>query len=226
MYTKVLAENIVRYRKQKDLTQEGLAEKLGLTFQAVSKWENEQSSPDIMLLPQLANIFDISIDELFGLNKSCNQVSISSLPWEDDDTIRGIVFKGHTLLEENEVVSKFTFKFNGQPMNVTSNCNIECGEISGGATAGCDVNCGGEINGGASAGCDVNCGSEINGGATAGCDLNCGGDISGGATAGCDLNCGGDISGGAQSGGGLTANNICGAITCYGSINCNEIKPE
>ncbi len=56
MYTKILASNIIKFRKQKDLTQEGLAERLGLTFQAVSKWENKQSSPDIMLLPMFGAV--------------------------------------------------------------------------------------------------------------------------------------------------------------------------
>jgi tellurite methyltransferase len=49
-----LARNIGIYRKGKGLTQEELAQILGLSFQAVSKWENAQSMPDIKLLPQLS----------------------------------------------------------------------------------------------------------------------------------------------------------------------------
>lgn len=64
-----LAVAISTLRKQQGLTQEALAERLGLTFQAVSKWENFQSSPDIQLLPRLAEIFQVSVDRLFGMEK-------------------------------------------------------------------------------------------------------------------------------------------------------------
>ena len=57
---------IARKRKELGLTQEQLAGELGISYQAVSKWENELSSPDISTLPLLADLFDITIDELFG----------------------------------------------------------------------------------------------------------------------------------------------------------------
>lgn len=63
---KVISGNIARHRKQRGLTQEQLAGRLGVTYQAVSKWENGQSCPDIMLIPLLADLFGITIDELFG----------------------------------------------------------------------------------------------------------------------------------------------------------------
>ena len=58
---------IKQLRFRASLTQEQLAEKLGLSAQAVSKWENSVAMPDISLLPELAGIFGISIDELFDL---------------------------------------------------------------------------------------------------------------------------------------------------------------
>jgi transcriptional regulator with XRE-family HTH domain len=57
---------IARKRKELNMTQEQLAGALGISYQAVSKWENELSSPDISTLPLLADLFDITIDELFG----------------------------------------------------------------------------------------------------------------------------------------------------------------
>lgn len=66
-----LNETISFYRKKQGLTQEQLAQLLGVTNQSVSKWESGQCCPDITLLPQLADIFGISIDELFG--KKSNQ---------------------------------------------------------------------------------------------------------------------------------------------------------
>ncbi len=66
MGTTSLGGNISALRKAKGMTQEEFAEKLGVTPQAVSKWENGVSCPDIMLLPRIAEIFGVSIDELMG----------------------------------------------------------------------------------------------------------------------------------------------------------------
>ena len=59
---------IKKLRREKDMTQEQLAEYLNITTQAVSKWETGQSLPDITLVPMLANIFDTSADVLLGVD--------------------------------------------------------------------------------------------------------------------------------------------------------------
>ena len=59
-------QRIAALRKRKGMTQEALAQLLGITNQAVSKWESDQCCPDIMQLPALAELFDISMDALFG----------------------------------------------------------------------------------------------------------------------------------------------------------------
>ena len=61
-----LGKRIVHNRKRLGLTQDQLADRLGVTAQAVSKWENDQSCPDISILPKLSDIFGISTDELLG----------------------------------------------------------------------------------------------------------------------------------------------------------------
>ena len=61
---KKIGENIAAYRKQNRLTQERLAEICGVSPQAVSKWENDVSYPDITLLKSIARAFGISVDEL------------------------------------------------------------------------------------------------------------------------------------------------------------------
>ena len=61
-----LHKTIVDLRRKKGYTQEKLAEMLGVTTAAVSKWETGNSYPDITLLPQLAEIFDVSLDYLFN----------------------------------------------------------------------------------------------------------------------------------------------------------------
>lgn len=59
-----IGNRIARYRKMKNLTQEALAELVGVSAQAVSKWENDLSCPDISLLPTLCDILGITSDEL------------------------------------------------------------------------------------------------------------------------------------------------------------------
>lgn len=62
-----IGSKIRQLRYKASLTQEQLAEQLGLSAQAVSKWENAVAMPDISLLPELAEVFGVSIDELFDL---------------------------------------------------------------------------------------------------------------------------------------------------------------
>ncbi len=64
-----LGKKIAANRKRLNMTQDQLAEKLGVTAQAVSKWENDQSCPDITMLPKLAEIFGVSTDTLLGCEK-------------------------------------------------------------------------------------------------------------------------------------------------------------
>ena len=69
MTEETLGRRIAAHRKRLGLTQDSLAEQLGVTAQAVSKWENDQSCPDIAMLPKLAEIFDVTIDALLGMEK-------------------------------------------------------------------------------------------------------------------------------------------------------------
>lgn len=74
-----LGENIKRLRKQHGISQEVLAEILGVSFQAVSKWETSATLPDISLLPSIAAFFDVSIDELFDYNVQENERRAESI---------------------------------------------------------------------------------------------------------------------------------------------------
>ena len=62
----MLAENIRTFRKERSLTQEQLAEALGVTAGAVYKWEAKLSIPELGLIIQMADFFDISVDVLLG----------------------------------------------------------------------------------------------------------------------------------------------------------------
>ena len=61
-----MGQIIRRLRKERNLTQEELAEQLGVTFQAVSKWENDSGMPDISQVVPIAHVFGVSTDVLFG----------------------------------------------------------------------------------------------------------------------------------------------------------------
>lgn len=81
-----LGNNISERRKAKGMTQEELATKLGVSPQAVSKWENNLSCPDITLLPEISKLFGISVDELLGVapikaeEKTTNENNINNEP--------------------------------------------------------------------------------------------------------------------------------------------------
>lgn len=82
MKKETLGAMIASLRKEKGMTQLELAEKMGVTDKAVSKWERDLSCPDISSLPKLAEIFDISVDELLqgkAAPESANKKDISPL---------------------------------------------------------------------------------------------------------------------------------------------------
>ena len=63
-----LGEKIKAFRKQKNISQEVFANYLGVSFQAVSKWENGNTMPDVTMIPAIASFFGVSTDELFDFN--------------------------------------------------------------------------------------------------------------------------------------------------------------
>ena len=95
-----IGSKIKSLRKQRGLTQEQLAEAIGISFQAISKWENGITLPDITLAPALASYFGITMDELFDYNLRETEKKIDSICNEafmcrNDDPI-----KSRTILEE------------------------------------------------------------------------------------------------------------------------------
>ncbi|MDR2687749.1 MAG: helix-turn-helix domain-containing protein [Oscillospiraceae bacterium] len=87
-----LQENLKALRRAKDLTQEQLAEICGVSPQAVSRWETGAACPDIALLPELANCFGITVDELLGAGQARREALIQGHLQEFDEALnRGLV---------------------------------------------------------------------------------------------------------------------------------------
>lgn len=79
MNTLNFSDNIVRLRHNKKITQEQLADFIGVTKASVSKWETKQSLPDVLLLPQIAAFFDVTIDELLGYEPQLSKEQIRKI---------------------------------------------------------------------------------------------------------------------------------------------------
>ena len=60
----MIGKNLQKLRKQKNLTQEMLAEKIGVARQTIAKWETEESTPDLDMAGRLANVLDVALDDL------------------------------------------------------------------------------------------------------------------------------------------------------------------
>lgn len=67
-----IGENIKRLRQENNMTQEELAKLLCVSMQSVSRWENKLNYPDIILLPKISKIFNVSVDYLLGIKDERN----------------------------------------------------------------------------------------------------------------------------------------------------------
>ena len=93
-----IGKRIAALRREKGLKQDELAEKLGVSAQAVSKWENDQTCPDISLLPLLAKTLGVTVDELLsGKEESAPAVQIIPVSERKDinDMMLRILVKAH-----------------------------------------------------------------------------------------------------------------------------------
>ena len=199
------AEIIVRSRKALGLTQEGLAQKLGVTNQAVSKWESGQSCPDLALLPRIADLFGITIDELFGREpKAVSFPAQPPFPWPDDGVLRVLLYAGHTrVYGPVEGADEIHFCYEGPALNIESAVSVYCDDVMGNVTAGGSVNCD-DVYGSVSAQGSVNC-DDVKG------DIRAGGNVA------CDC-----AEGDVHAGGNVQVDEASGDIHAGGSVYCDH----
>lgn len=92
-----IGENIKALRKAQGFTQEQLADMLGISFQAVSKWETTANTPDISLLPEIAKVLGTSIDQLFSENNPDSWEGADMI--KNDDVIRIVQLQGRRIIK-------------------------------------------------------------------------------------------------------------------------------
>ncbi len=204
----VISENIKKYRKQNGLTQEELADRLGITFQAISKWETGLCAPDILLLPDLADIFGCTIDELFSRAAANNA---SPLPWEDDGVTRGVIFVGKKLLSAEETAGRFTLHVtdlpycDGRAVNINGECDVAVeGDVEGSCNAKRNINVSGDVGGGCSANGSITVYGDVGGGCSANGSIQVDGDVMGNCESTGNIIVDGDIMGSCIAGGGIS----------------------
>jgi transcriptional regulator with XRE-family HTH domain len=102
-----LGTNIACYRRRAGLTQDMLSMQMGVSMQAVSKWERGISFPDVSLLPALAKALDVTIDALFAEpEERAPLLHIEEVPWDNDDEYRLALFHGKVLLSRQTHVCR------------------------------------------------------------------------------------------------------------------------
>lgn len=196
-----IGNKIAYCRKAMNITQDALAQRLEVSNQAVSKWESDQCCPDIQLLPRLADIFGITIDELFDRPAPAGR---ARLPWADDGTLHAVLYRGHSLLQEAPEAREITLTIEGALLDLDSAFSVNCGAVAGDIHAGRDVHCddvGGNVEAGGSVTCD-----EISGDAQAGGSITCD-----------------DIGGNAQAGGSITCDEVSGSVFAGAQVRCDSV---
>ena len=88
-----IGKRIAMLRRQKGLKQEDLANELDVSPQAVSKWENDQTCPDISLLPRLAQLLNVSVDELLSGKKEDLPQTVQILPPEERKDLKDMMLR-------------------------------------------------------------------------------------------------------------------------------------
>ena len=248
---RTLGNNIARLRKEKGMTQDELARELNISFQAVSKWENGISSPDIVNIKHLAEIFGVSIDRLFGMELEPEGKELPFMPDAPEDHAAQAADSGEAesadAPEGAEAFFESGTSFGGSfelpwADDGTLRAVLFRGrELLGAedvprALLGRQVKLeykGDPLN--VFSFFDVSCGS-VQGNVQAGGDVDCesvGGSVSAGGDVDCErvgtsVSCGGDadceeVGGNVQAGGDVDCGSVIGSVSAGDDVSCGNV---
>ena len=236
-----MGARIARYRKELGLTQEALAHRLGVTNQAVSKWEGDVCCPDIQLLPALADALGLSLDDLFARDtpeppkeeRPAEEAKaetapigiVEKLPWANDDSLHAVLYQGHRLLQSESIPERsgsgllhlLAGRRDAQQvvLRFTGTVRDICSDFA--------VHCEGDVSGSVQAGNAVQCGS-VGGDVNAGDGVTCG-NVEGSVHAGDGVQCecvGGSVS----AGDGVTCGDVGGSVRAGDSVTCGSVEGD
>ena len=120
-----IGKRIAQLRKDKGMTQEDLAQRMGVSPQAVSKWENDNACPDISLLPLLAKQLDVSVDELLS-GKTAPAVTI--VPEEQRKDLKDLMLR---VVVDTEKGDKVRVNLPMSLVQVARDMGLELPQLSG-----------------------------------------------------------------------------------------------
>lgn len=234
-----ISNSIKAYRKEQSLSQEALAEKLGVTSQAVSKWECMQSIPDIEALVELCTLMEISLDKLvLGKDAEAVQEKITVEKESEEESLDGEAIESEAgdiddgkgqHFDRRGLFNKYYFdalpnddelrvvQFKGRLMlserTYNKNAIIKLAldpAFAKKRTINVRVIGSAHVDG------------DISGNVQAGDSLHCG-NISGGVKAGDSIQCG-NVSGGVHAGDGVNCGNVVGNVIAGDGVNCGSVS--
>ncbi len=238
----LIGQRITELRRAKGLTQAELADKIGVSHQAVSQWERNETLPDILTIPTLAEIFGESVAVVMGVGEirgkggpefeietgpigEVSETNIQSagacdfsIPITGDQLNINEDEYEIVILKNGKAVKSF-LQHPNQFAHITVNGSL------GSLKSNIDVTVNGNVNGSVSAGLGLRCGN-VGGNASAGMNVYCG-DVGGDVNAGDDVSVGGDVDGNVNVGGSITIDgdlngdiDSCGGdVTIEGDLN-------
>jgi len=240
--TGTFGDRIARLRRQANLTQADLAQKLGISAQAVSQWERGETMPDIMTLPHLADILGCTVDVLLRQNEEEENTETEAA---DGSAWYAVLMHGDRVVQTEELteellasVQKVQLLIEGDAASVTSTFSVEVngsvqgdvlspqgnitveGDVGGDAVAQGNIAAGGSIGGEVTAGGNLAIGKNAQGDATAGGNVAIGGDSAGEISAGGYVTVQGDAAGDLSAGSEIRVfGDANGDISAGGGVN-------
>ncbi len=235
---------ILRLRKEHGMTQEQLANALGISFQAVSKWENGISSPDLSTLPLLADLFSVSVDQLLGRQPLEDSDFSNELPAvmapdpvPDEDYPVSIPVSPHQAKAIREELPWpdddcfYAVLYHGHelvgyleadPAMIPAKKHFVFSYQGKAQNIYSDfsVEVKGDVSGSISAGENVSCG-DVDGSVDAGQGVKCG-DVGRDVNAGTSVNCS-DVGGDVRAGGSMRCSDVGGSVCAGGNVSCEDV---